>query len=403
MTRDFAVVDVDSHVWEPESIWSDYVPSADRDAARNAFSRTGDRITLNGAPARSLSTSRINRFAIWRPGMTVDEIGALDPQGEHADNLGASDASARVADLDALGIAHQVVLPELFGEYFPAVADADAAAVLARAYNNWAMDLASASGGRLHPAAVLPLQEIDAAIAELERVAAAGMRSAVLRPAFYAGHGDSGNPVGVYFEAAPFRPVWRRIEELGLVACVHPYLGIANQEGTSEGAFVERVAEKLGIGHTVAEPVAYLQDNAMFVVVAAFHGLLEDFPSLKLALLHSGASMIPLSLEKAETYLWLSPQSIFAVDTPVCLEPEDVFRTSRAIVGFDGWDSAVPRQPDFFGEKAAWGSRYPHHDTSAPHEAIALCERYGMEAELVARVMGGNAAELFGISIPAYA
>jgi len=102
--RGFSVVDVDSHVWEPEVIWSDYVAETDRDVARQAFSRRGDEITVGGEPAKPLFRSKINRYAVWRPGMTVDDIGALDPDAEHAENPGAWDAAARLADFDALGI-----------------------------------------------------------------------------------------------------------------------------------------------------------------------------------------------------------------------------------------------------------------------------------------------------------
>ena len=87
---------------------------------RRAFSRQGDQIILNGKPAKPLNRSTINRQAIWRPGMSLDEIGALDPTKAHAVNPGASDSAARMADLDALGIDQQVVFPTLFGEYFPA-------------------------------------------------------------------------------------------------------------------------------------------------------------------------------------------------------------------------------------------------------------------------------------------
>jgi predicted TIM-barrel fold metal-dependent hydrolase len=407
------VIDVDSHVYEPESIWSDYLAEADRAAARRAFSVGAGTVTVNGVPARSLHRSRINRYAIWRPGSTPASIGALDPEVEAELNPGAWDPEARLRDLDVLGIDQQIVLPLLFGEYFPVVDDAEAAVVLARAYNDWANDFARAGDGRLHPTAVLPLQDVDAAVAELGRVAARGARSVLLRPMFYRvtkqavaqGAGPAsgmvmfGNPNGVYVDH--FRPLWSKAEELGVVVCVHPYLGITNAEATSEGSFIERVSDKLRIGHSVAEAAAYMEDSSMFVVIAAFHGLLEDHPNLRLALLHGGASMVPLALEKAETYLWLSAATIFVSGDPVCLEPEEVFERTRALVGFDGWESSAVRQTDFFGTKGAWGSRYPHHDATTPADAIALCERYQVPAEVVERLLGGNAADIFGLPLGA--
>jgi predicted TIM-barrel fold metal-dependent hydrolase len=342
--------------------------------------------------------------------MTPEAIGRLDANSDHPLNPGAWDPLARLADLDALGIDQQVVLPTLFGEYFPAVRGPHAAAALARAYNDWAYDFARGGEGRLHPTAVIPLQALDEAMAELDRSASRGFRSVLLRPMFVPGHDadapippalvTGANPNGVFVDNPVFRPIWARIEQLGLVACVHPYLGIANNEATSEGSFLERVSQKLGIGHTVTEPVAYMQDNAMFLVVALFHGLLEDYPRLKLALLHSGASMVPLAIEKAETYLWLSPGTMMGA-APVCLEPEEVFERSSVIVGFDGWESAAPRLRDFLGPKGAWGSRYPFHDTSTPADAMRLLEQYETPAATARGLLGENAARLFGLDAPA--
>jgi predicted TIM-barrel fold metal-dependent hydrolase len=406
-SRGFTIVDVDSHVYEPEAVWTDYLDEGD--AARRAFARQADGVVLNDMPAKPLNRSKINRQAIWRPGMTPTSIGELDPNGDHEANPGAWDPVARLADLDALGIDHQVVFPTLFGEYFPAVQDRDAAVVLARAYNDWASDFAQAGEGRLHPAAVIPLQDVAESLAELDRCASRGFKSVLLRPMFLRNPDGVAretpsplvptNPNGVFIDNAAFRPIWKQIEHLGLVACVHPYLGIANTEGTSGGSFVERVSDKLGIGHTVAEPVAYMQDNAMFVVIAMFHGLLEDYPTIKLALLHAGGSMVPLAIEKAETYLWLSPGSMIGA-APVCLEPEEVFERSSVLVGFDGWESSVPRLGDFFATKGAWGSRYPYHDASTPAEVIAVCERYHAPTATVERLVGANAGQLFGLGVP---
>ena len=39
----FTVVDVDSHVYEPEAIWAEYLPDAVRARARQAFSAPAER------------------------------------------------------------------------------------------------------------------------------------------------------------------------------------------------------------------------------------------------------------------------------------------------------------------------------------------------------------------------
>ena len=114
--------------------------------------------------------------------MTIDEIGDLDPTVSHPLNPGAWDPAARLADMDALGDRPAVVYPTLINEYLPQIADRDAATVLCRAYNDWLWDFAEATGGRLHPVAVLPLQDPAAAARRARPGHGRGFRAALVPP-----------------------------------------------------------------------------------------------------------------------------------------------------------------------------------------------------------------------------
>lgn len=412
------LIDVDSHVYEPAAIWDEYVPAKDRDRAKKAFHHSiddqGNRTTtLNGQPAKDLNRSMLVRQALWKPGMTVEEIGQLDPQVFQPLNPGAANAKARLVDMDAMGVDQALVFPTLFAEYLPLVEDEEAAVSLARAYNDWVWDMASDGNGRIHPVALLPLQSLDGALQEIERVTAKGFKSVVLRPAFYKiteeraaesftlgnplaqpGLADGSGRVPVFIEDKPFRVIYERLDKAGLVACIHPSSGIAGPDAVSSGGFAERVSSRLGIAHSLAEPVAYMQDANLFATAALFHGLLEDLPDLRIAILHSGATWVPLALEKAETYLWLGSG---LGSLPVCLEPEEVWDRHPLVVAFDSWERPVARMPDLLGDKAAWGSRYPHHDAAGPDEARAMLEEHGVDAARIDRLLGGNAADLFGL------
>src|SRR5207245_9688960 len=103
------VVDVDSHVYEPTDIWEKYLERDYRVVARSAFWHEIDAhgletTLLNGRRARSLRRSGINRQACWRPGMTPEQIGQLDPAERHPTTPGAQDPAARLRDTDATGV-----------------------------------------------------------------------------------------------------------------------------------------------------------------------------------------------------------------------------------------------------------------------------------------------------------
>jgi predicted TIM-barrel fold metal-dependent hydrolase len=384
----FPIIDCDTHVLEPTLIWEHYLDPAFRVVARSAFWHEVDEhgltVTLvNDAPARPLSRGGINRQAIWRPGMTPESIGALDPRERHPINPGACEAGARLADMDRMGVHAHVLFPTLFAEYFPVVRNPDAAAALARAYNDWVHDFAEADRQRLIPVAVLPMQDVSFALRELERVAERGFRAVFVRPAFNNNR----------FPNHPaYAPLWREIARRDLTLCVHPSPGSTNAEWTSLGTFVERVANNLRIGHDVGESVAPTMDNATMLTALCFYGHMEEYPTLRIAFLHGGASWVPLTLEKAETYLWL-----LSAIQDVSLEPEDVFFSRPSLVSFDSWESSVPRMLDVYGQVAAWGSRYPHHDASEPSEALSLLDKYDVGGDHRAQLMGGNTARIFSI------
>lgn len=376
------IFDCDSHVWEPQSIWDEYLDPAYRVLGRSAFSHRIDdedgnaSVIVNGCSAPSMNGSRINRQAIWHPGTTLDQIGGLNPAQAYSINPGAYDPSARLVDMDALGIKEALLFPTLFSEYLPVVDNPDVAHALARAYNDWIRDFCRAAPDRLIPAAVLPMQDVVLALAEAKRVARQGFKAISVRPCFFRGR---------FLNHLSYDALWRLLERLGLALFIHPSPGGTNPEWTSAGAFVDRVAANLHIGHAVAESVAPMMDNGTALNAFFYSGHFEDYPELRIAFVHGGASWVPLALEKIETYLVIT-SSI----RDITLDPERVFLERPSLVGFDGWETVVSRMHDYFAAFAAWGSRYPHHDASSPGEAILRLERAGVPHETVDGLMGGN-------------
>src|SRR4030081_3950479 len=84
------VIDAESHVMEPRELWTEYVEPDYRVLARSSLLAYGDEVTgeviLNGLPVPGLSSGRLPRYAIWRPGMSAEEIGMLDPREEYPMN-----------------------------------------------------------------------------------------------------------------------------------------------------------------------------------------------------------------------------------------------------------------------------------------------------------------------------
>ena len=182
------VIDVDSHVYEPPAVWDDYIPRAIATRPRPAFYHQRRRRgqprpqSSTGRPAKELNRSKLVRQAIWRPGMTPKTIGRLDPDTFQPLNPGASDPAARLADMDAMGVAQRSCSRRCSASTSPW-------SRTRRPRWSWPGPTTTGCGtsppqgeGRLHPVAILPLQRPELALAELERVAAKGFSSVMIRP-----------------------------------------------------------------------------------------------------------------------------------------------------------------------------------------------------------------------------
>ena len=69
------------------------------------------------------------------------------------------------------------------------------------------------------------------------------------------------------------------------------------------------------------------------------------------------------------------------------------------MLGFDAEERLIQKVPHDFAEKIVWGSRYPHHDTTSAWDAIETLSAARVEEPIISRMLGGNAAEQFGIEL----
>ena len=422
-SKDFEVFDSDSHVVEPSEVWEKYLEPEYRVLGKHALWREEGRfdsyLKINGQVFRDSGNPNIPRHAIWKPGMTWDSVGNLDPDTRHPISEGASEPRARLRDMDAMGIDRAFVYPTWFAEGFHLVEDPDVSYALARAYNDWIADFCQAAPERLFAAAMVPLRNMDFALAELRRIAGIRcFRGAFIRPMFLEGH---------YFTHPYYDPLWAELESLGLAAAVHPTAGLWNPEWTSHGPFIEKVKGRLTqtpalngggggafagggtddrnrvspatgmvpLGHPLAPILSHWLDNHMFVASTLIgYTVMERFPEMKVVMAHGKASWMEEVLEKMEASTRVIPLQHYY---PVSTEPEEMWDEGRVMLGFDAEERLIQELPYSFEKKIVWGSRYPHHDASSAWDAIQTLGQADVDRPVIARIMGGNAREQFGL------
>lgn len=175
----------------------------------------------------------------------------------------AYDASARIAELDAAGVDHQVIspVPVTLVDWAPA---AQAAMFLA-AQNDGLAEAAAGSNGRLLALGAVPLQDVDLALAEMMRCRDSGM----------VGIEITAMVDGRELDDPSFGPFWEAAESEGVPIFIHP----AHQQQT-----IRRTGQpyEFGLGmHT---------DTALAAAALVYGGVLDRHPDLRVALSHGCGS-----------------------------------------------------------------------------------------------------------------
>jgi predicted TIM-barrel fold metal-dependent hydrolase len=288
----------------------------------------------------------------------------------------AFDAAANVADMDRQGVDAAILLPT--SAVYAAAAshvNAELAAAMCRAYNDWLAEYLRGGGGRLKGVALLPQQDVSAAADELRRsVRDLGLVAGLFLPNLVVGR----KPHNTAYD-----PLYQAAAELGAPLIVSDAPGVALPE---VGA--DRFDSFFGL-KAVAEPFE------AEIALASFmgHNVVERFPGLKVGFAGAGAGWLACWLDRLDEH-W---GSHFGQDAPSFLPPDHLFRTQGFAV-CDPWERTLPEVIEETGEDTIlWGSRYPLPESAAylaDGTTVILSDPLLTEAQK-RKVLAANAHAIF--------
>ena len=169
----------------------------------------------------------------------------------------------RVADMDRLGEDIQVISaePQMYCYQY----GSSAAAAIHRECNDEVAEHVRARPDRFKGFAILPMQDVRAAIAELERaVRVLGLAGAMI--------GDHVN--GTMYDDARFSPLWSVAEQLGAILFLHQ----------ASPTLVSSRIDRYHLSNTVGNPV----ERTLSFAALVFGGVIDAHPSLRFVLGHGG-------------------------------------------------------------------------------------------------------------------
>jgi aminocarboxymuconate-semialdehyde decarboxylase len=189
--------------------------------------------------------------------------GMTSAEGELFNPMNAWTPEQRLADMKSLGIDVQVVSTNVaFYKYDQDVAKTRA---IAQACNDEVHQMTVDYPDRFAGLATLPMQDIPAAIAELERcVVQLGLKGAMIN--------DHVN--GRTFDEAEFLPFWKAAEQMGALIFIHQ----------ARPTLVTQRIDRYHLPNTIGN----LVDRAVTFAAFVFGGVMDACPDLKVCLAHGG-------------------------------------------------------------------------------------------------------------------
>jgi predicted TIM-barrel fold metal-dependent hydrolase len=186
------------------------------------------------------------------------------------------DPVSRMKDYDErLGIEKQIVLPQFSG-WWSYLIEPDLATRMARSHNEALLRLMNQYRSRIFGAALVPLQDIDAAVREMEWAKDHGFCSVVLDKIFTVKEHPYGEPLGSHRELWRF---FKRAEELLMPIYLH---------NVQHGHRISNLPIFQRDGLYIFAP----QEGQMSLVSLITSGLLDEFPKLQFIFTEAGTAFI---------------------------------------------------------------------------------------------------------------
>ena len=273
--------------------------------------------------------------------------------------------------------------------------DPEAAVEVMRIYNEWLADFCATRPERFAGLASIPNHPLDAAIAEVERVAKRG----VLR----------GLDIANSSEITPlwnpsWNPLWKAINACGLPLHFHTvggYLPDHVRKMVHVGSDPTRATADMTPADLRTARSAFAANITQFQINMAniltsmvFSGALERYPRLKVVLGESGIGWIPYVLNRMDAE-W---EDQFK-DLELTMAPSDYWRR-QCWATYQTDPIGVKLIDELGADRIMWGSDFPHPDGIWPDSREYVQKELGhLPPDVRRKVVCENAGRLYGFPL----
>jgi predicted TIM-barrel fold metal-dependent hydrolase len=377
------LMSADDHLIEPPHLWVDRVPARYREDCPRIIEKDGREAWLYEGELTYIPMGSCRALpgfdpAGYPPAPGTARFDEIRP--------GCYDPVERIKDMDIDGVWGQLCFPNFARfaghRFFLDVKDLELGLACLRTYNDYLLDEWCATDpARLFGAVILPLFDVDLAVAELKRVLDKGARAVAFSenptvlglPSIHTDHWD---------------PLLDVANEAKIPICMH--IGSSSRlMTTSDDAPPTVLVSLLGVNSMMAG-VDWLMS-----------GVLERFPGLRVILSEGGAGWIPYILERCEKAFHderIKPNlAIGQTSRGGEIPPSELFRRQMYVCFLDE-HFALRSLGDIPAENLLWEGDYPHGDGLWPENRSYLKTKLAdVPDEDAVKIAGTNLQDLLKV------
>ncbi len=283
-----------------------------------------------------------------------------------------SEPELRLADQDLDGVQAEVLYGVLGSS--ARLNDGEAAVEMLRIYNDWLHDFCKQAPDRLIGLANVPSHDMDAAVAEMKRAAARGVRGVDVanRP----------DMIPLYDEF--YEPLWQAAEETGIPVHFHT-IGGRSPDYTKMSTKVARRAFASFI-------TGFQMHMSHMLMQLLYSGALERYPNLKVVIGEAGLGWIPYVLQHMD----LEWEDQFK-DLELKMKPSDYWRR-QCYATYQTDPIGIKLLDDLGEDNVMWGNDFPHPDGIWPDSRDFISRELGhLPSATRRKLICNNAAKLYGL------
>jgi predicted TIM-barrel fold metal-dependent hydrolase len=396
------IISVDDHIMEPPNVWQDRLPAKFKEVGpRMVRLKIAEMKFVGGVFSyREADDGEDGTWCDWwltedlkyplvrlmaAAGYPREEV-TVTPITMDDMRKGCWDQKARLEDMDTNHTDVSLsfpTFPRFCGQTFLERKDKELADLCVKAYNDWMFDeWCAGSNGRLVPLPIVQLWDAELAAAEVRRNAARGGHAVCFTeiPPFL------GLP-SVHDKDGYWDPFFQACAETENVVCMH--IGSSSKMPSTSADAPAAVGSTLTYMNAAMSMTDYLMS-----------GILERFPTLKLAYSEGQIGWIPYILERADA-VWKDNVAWGGVADKVKRPPSEYYYESIYGCFFDD-PHGLKNLKSVGLDNITFETDYPHSDSTWPHSLkVAMDIMEGLTDEEIVKVVRTNAIRMLHLDLDA--